>query len=48
MNMGEFVHFMSGAAGTNLKARATTAFGWPSNYETEFNNARAQFPQITY
>jgi hypothetical protein len=48
MNMGEFVHFMSGAAGTNLKARATTAFGWPAQYETEWNNARAQFPQITY
>jgi hypothetical protein len=48
MNMGEFVHFMSGAAGTNLKARATTAFGWPANYETEFTNARAQFPQIAY
>jgi hypothetical protein len=48
MNWGEYVHFMSGAARVNLKARATTAFGWPSNYETEFNNARAQFPQITY
>lgn len=29
MNYGEFVHFWSGAAGVNLKARATTAFGWP-------------------
>ena len=48
MNMGEFVHFSSGAAGVNLKARATTAFGWPAQYETEFNAARAQFPQITY
>jgi hypothetical protein len=48
MNMGEFVHFMSGAAGTNLKAQATTAFGWPADYETQFNNARAAFPQITY
>jgi len=48
MNMGEFVHFMSGAAGTNLKARATTAFGWTTQMDTEFGNARAQFPQITY
>ena len=48
MNMGEFVHFMSGAARTDLKSRAVAAFGWPAQYETELNNARAQFPQITY
>src|SRR5262249_34855103 len=48
MNMGEFVHFMSGAAGTNLKAMATTAFGWPDQVDQEFQAARAKFPQITY
>jgi hypothetical protein len=48
MNMGEFVHFMSGAAGTNLKTLATTAFGWPSDVDAQFTAARAAFPQITY
>ncbi|MFZ6012208.1 MAG: T9SS type A sorting domain-containing protein [Bacteroidota bacterium] len=44
MNWGEFVHFWSGAAGVNLKTMATTAFGWPSTYETQFNQARIDFP----
>jgi hypothetical protein len=48
MSFGEFVHFMSGAAGTNLKALATTAFGWPADREAEFLKARTDFPQITY
>jgi hypothetical protein len=47
MNWGEFVHFWSGAAGVNLKALATAAFGWPAEWETQFNNARTQFP-FTY
>lgn len=47
MNWGEFVHFWSGAAGVNLKPLATAAFGWPANYETEFNQARISFP-FTY
>jgi hypothetical protein len=48
MNWGEFVHFMSGAAGTNLKDLATTAFGWPADREAQFNKARSDFPMITY
>jgi hypothetical protein len=48
MNWGEFIHFWSGAAGVNLKPLATTAFGWPADRETLFNNARAEFPGITY
>ncbi|HEU4554046.1 MAG TPA: hypothetical protein VFS25_14480 [Chitinophaga sp.] len=48
MNMGEFVHFWSGAVGKNLKAQATIAFGWTAQYETQFNQARAAFPGITY
>jgi hypothetical protein len=48
LNWGEFVHFMSGAAGTNLKELATTAFGWPPDREAQFNKARADFPMITY
>ncbi|KAA2238938.1 hypothetical protein F0L74_22245 [Chitinophaga agrisoli] len=48
LNMGEFVHFWSGAAGRNLKAQATTAFGWTSTYESQFNKARRDFPGVTY
>ncbi|MEC3980106.1 hypothetical protein [Amycolatopsis sp. H20-H5] len=48
MNWGEFVHFMSGAAGVNLRGLATTAFGWPSTWDTQFQQARRDFPQITY
>ena len=48
MNWGEFVHFFSGAARTNLKARATNAFGWTTEMEREFVRARTEFPAITY
>ncbi|WP_298737920.1 T9SS type A sorting domain-containing protein [uncultured Chitinophaga sp.] len=44
MNMGEFVHFWSGAAGVNLKAQATIAFGWTSEYEAQFVKAQQDFP----
>jgi hypothetical protein len=44
MNWGEFVHFWSGAAGADLKARATAAFGWTSEYEAQFNQAKIDFP----
>lgn len=44
MNFGEFVHFMSAAAGTNLKERATMAFGWPSEREAQFTAAQSTFP----
>ncbi|OQP57872.1 hypothetical protein [Niastella populi] len=48
MNLGEFIHFYSGAAGVNLKAQATTAFGWSSTTDAQFNKARQDFPGITY
>ena len=48
LNWGEFVHFFSGAAGTNLKAQATIAFGWPASFESQFNQARTDFPNIAY
>jgi hypothetical protein len=48
LNFGEFVHFMSGAAGTNLKDLATKAFGWPADREAQFNKARTDFPGVTY
>jgi len=48
LNWGEFIHFWSGAAGTSLKAQATLAFGWPADWETQFNQAKKDFPAITY
>jgi hypothetical protein len=48
LNWGEFVHFMSGAAQTNLKAQANTAFGPNFPTDAEFNAARTAFAQITY
>jgi len=47
MNWGEFVHFWSGAANTNLKALATNAFGWPTSWENMWQQARTDFP-FTY
>ncbi|MDQ1658797.1 MAG: hypothetical protein QOD41_3880 [Cryptosporangiaceae bacterium] len=48
LNWGEFVHFMSGAAGVDLRAQATTAFGWPASYEAQFQQARKDFPNVKY
>lgn len=48
LNWGEFFHFWSGAAKTNLKAQATLAFGWTQEYENQFNQARRDFPNIQY
>lgn len=47
LNMGEFIHFFSGAAGYNLKAQADTAFGWNEQYEIEFRQAQIDYP-FTY
>lgn len=44
MNWGEFIHFWSGAAGVSLKPLATTAFGWTDTFESQFNQARIDFP----
>ena len=48
MNLGEFIHFFSGAAGVNLKAQATTAFGWSTTTDAQFTKARTDFPGIVY
>jgi len=48
LNMGEFIHFWSGAAGTNLKPLATNAFGWTAEYESQFRQAQISFPCVTY
>ena len=47
LNWGEFIHFWSGAAGVNLKTLATSAFGWPAEWETQFVQAQRDFP-FTY
>ena len=48
MNWGEFVHIMSGAAGQDLKLLATKAFGWPGEWEAQYEKARKDFPAIRY
>jgi hypothetical protein len=48
MDWGEFVHFMSGAAGVDLLPLATEAFGWSVTWEAELQAARSAFPGITY
>jgi hypothetical protein len=48
LNFGEYVHFMSGSVNADLKALATTAFGWPAERETEFQNAQQEFAEISY
>lgn len=47
LNWGEFYHFWSGAAGSNLKSQATAAFGWDSTKDSQWNAARSTFPAIT-
>ncbi|KAI9098046.1 hypothetical protein DFS34DRAFT_593534 [Phlyctochytrium arcticum] len=47
LNIGEFIHFMSGAVGRDLSGNAPTVFnsGWNA---TQFTNAKAAFPAVTY
>jgi len=48
MNWGEYVHFMSGAAGTDLKMLATKAFGWPVEWDDQYRQAKLDFSTISY
>ena len=48
LNFGEFIHFMSGAAGEDLESMATAAFGWTGETDQQFNAAKAAFPGVTY
>jgi hypothetical protein len=48
MNWGEYVHFMSGAAGRDLKPLATKAFGWPDEWERQYREAKKKFPLVRY
>lgn len=48
LNLGEFVHFFSGAAQVDLKSHAARAFRWTHDDERELLRARNDFPQIWY
>ena len=48
MTFGQYIHFMSGAAGVEVKTQATYAFGWNDTWETQFQQARSAFPAIKY
>ncbi len=48
MTWGEYIHFMSGAAGTEVRTQATYAFGWYPEWDTELAQAQADFPDIDY
>jgi|GEM_PF-552208 Plant Basic Secretory Protein. len=48
MNWGEYLHFMSGAAGTDLRPLALKAFGPSAERDAQFAKARTDFPGITY
>jgi hypothetical protein len=52
LNLGEFVHFWSGAAKTNLKSLALNAFGpndeQGNSWTAQFDTARNTFSGITY
>lgn len=48
MNMGEFVHFFSGATGEDLQPLAKEAFGWSEEWQEELIQARTSFPNLNY
>lgn len=48
LTFGEFIHFWSAAAKTNLKNQASIAFGWNDEWEGEFKEAQRLFPDIGY
>jgi hypothetical protein len=48
MNLGEYVHFTSGAIGRDLTYQAEIAFGRRDSWLAELAAARRAFPEITY
>ncbi|MGC4065111.1 MAG: fibronectin type III domain-containing protein [Polyangiaceae bacterium] len=46
LNMGEYIHFMSGAAGMNLETLGRTAFATTPQVALQLARARAEFPAI--
>jgi hypothetical protein len=48
MNWGEFLHFMSGAAHEDIRPLVKKAFGWPTEWDEQYNKATKDFPGIEY
>ncbi len=48
MNWGEFLHFMCGAAGKDVRTQAKKAFGWKDEWEEQFKQAQVDFPDVMY
>lgn len=48
MTWGEYVHFMSGAAGADLQEQAIYAFGWTNEWQAQLEQARVDYPQLVY
>jgi hypothetical protein len=48
MNMGEFVHFWSGAAEDDLQGLAEDAFGWTEEWQDQLDQAKLDYPNIVY
>jgi hypothetical protein len=50
LNLGEFVHFFSGAAGVNLGPQAKIAFKsfWNTDAGQQFKQAQIDFPNVKY
>ena len=48
LNLGELVHFFSGATGTDLQPMAEEAFGWTEENDLQLLQARADFPDLNY
>jgi hypothetical protein len=48
LNWGEYLHFTSGAAEGDVSELARRAFGWPHEWSAQLEQARAEFPGVTY
>lgn len=50
MNLGEFVHFWSAAAGVDLRSQAAIAFGkyWDDKAKADFEHAQKEFSKVKY
>lgn len=46
LNLGEFIHFMSGAAGVNVEAQAKVAFRWNSDTAVQLATAQQMYPAV--
>lgn len=47
LNLGEYIHFCSGAAGVDLEDEARQAFRWTPQTELELAQAQVEFPGVS-